>query len=234
MAFFPLQLEGQSQINTQQNCSLLLCSDLLGPTYISWRWLSCFRKPNQTNKPTKKKQPEPAKQIKSQTKKGTCKQQHHRSSFKGIAHYFVAHSLLPPTVKVKKQNLFVSPSSVTLAKANTGSLGNESSVYLVQVMSLYSFSSVHTLDESPNLALYRLPLGMSIPIRNTSSDHTAAAAGQATIWVMQMPAHEGLVADVPHLSLWVQALVRIHKQLILGQKLKFSYCKSFLPWIRWS
>ena len=31
MAFSPLQLEGQGQINTQQNCSLLLCRAFFGP-----------------------------------------------------------------------------------------------------------------------------------------------------------------------------------------------------------
>lgn len=72
------------------------------------------------------------------------------NSFQGIARYFVGHSILPPTVKVKKQNLFFSPPSVMLAKANTDSLGNESSAYMVQVMSVWSFSSVRTLAERPD------------------------------------------------------------------------------------
>lgn len=73
----------------------------------------------------------------------------HTQSFKGIAHYFVGHGLLPPVVKVKKQKLFFSSPSVTLSKANASSLGNESSAGMVQVMSVWTFSSVRTLAESP-------------------------------------------------------------------------------------
>lgn len=145
MAFPPLQLEGQGQIITQQNCSLLLFVIFL---CLSWRWLSCDLELLQSSK-----NPLIINHKKIQPTINT-----HTQSFKGIAHYFVGHGLLPPVVKVKNKSSFFSP-SVTLTKVNAGSLGNENSADLVQVMLVQTFSSVHTLAESPDWALAVLPNG---------------------------------------------------------------------------
>lgn len=77
-----------------------------------------------------------------------------------------------------------------LTKANTDSPANESSAYVVQVMSSWSFSCVHAQNEGPDLALKRPPLGVSSPARKVSIPSVrltalAEAAGHPAVGVLQ-------------------------------------------------
>lgn len=112
----------------------------------------------------------------------------------------------------KTKALFSSP-TVTLTKANAGSLGNDSSVYLVWVMAAWTFSSVHTLAESPAWAFPVLPLGISNPTGAHPWAPAQLCSGHSSLWVLHTPAHKGLFGDLPWLLLRAHTLIWIHKQL---------------------
>lgn len=170
----------------------------------------------------------------------------HTQSFKGIAHYFVEHGLLPPVVKVKKQKLFFSSPSVTLSKANAGSLGNESSAGMVQVMSVWTFSSVRTLAESPGWALTAPSLGISIPAGKASLGFCCSSGCQQQpqvtpgleLW-RHLPTKGSLETSLSCFykpTHWFGFTGSSDGLVALGPKAQISTacCKFFLPWTRWS
>lgn len=66
-----------------------------------------------------------------------------------------------------------------LAEAIAGSLGNKSSAYMGQIMAVWSLSSVHRLDESPDLALRRFSWERAILSGARPAVHRAALAASS-------------------------------------------------------
>lgn len=107
-----------------------------------------------------------------------------------------------------------------LAKANTGSLGSESSASLAQVMSLWSFSSLHTLMRAV-IAFDQVPLGASNAVRSTFLGSRGSSGcqqqPQVTLWFEprgHLPV-KGCLETPPSTDLWAHTLIWTHEQLIL-------------------